>query len=483
MLTLNDVKKRLLINLQDTPEIALRYQNGDPLAVGTLQAMAGMIADQSVDIDLANIEPFTKSNVRTILADATNKGILPLATPCRHNIDVQNKGTDSVSISAGRYIEDAQGRTWRLLQTANAAPGETAVVQVEHSEIRTIQYQAVFTEAFLQVELNIQEDMHLSGILVKDDLGNAYSYKPRWMNTAPGEYAYNLKTDSMRKMIAEFGDSERCGVTVQANTVISFELIETDGKIDTSKLREASLQEVSSARETKVQIKFTSGGLVRAGTDPLSIEQLRLLSSYPVHDESAVFLGEFDYNVRKVFMSRCNYLTVWNEATQDMYYTATLDDMNHLQAAFVAKDPSDTEQLKTDIVKYIGQIDSLYKDRVHIRQVSTRAFKLQVNASLASVHNDEMVKEQIYTLLLERYGKETLASSYFLADGFNVQKISDAFKENIIAFQDNISDFTLVTDDLSANRIKPHQWVYMTRESITINIKRTANVGANLWIS
>lgn len=483
MQTLNEVKKRQLINLQDTPEIALRYQNGDPLVVGVLQAMAGMIADQSVDIDLANIEPFTKSNVRTILADAANKGILPVAVPCRHQLDVENKGTESLNISAGRYIEDGQGRVWRLLQTANALPGETAVVQVEQSQIRTINYQAVFTETFLQVELAIQEDLHLSGLEVKDDAGNTYTYRSRWMNSPAGEYAYNLVTDSMRKVIVQFGDSERCGTTVQANTVISFSMTETDGKIDTSQLREASLQEVASAKETKVRLKFTEGGLVRAGNDPLSIEQLRLLSSYPQHDESAVFLGEFDYNVRKAFMSRCAYLTVWNEATHDKYFSANLDDMNHLQTAFVANDPNEAEQLGKDIVKYIGQIDSLYKDRVHIHPIEVRPFNLQIEASLASVHSVEMVEEQLYTLLLERYGKESLASSYFLADGFNVQKISDAFKKNIVAFQDNISDFKLFTDDLSEDPIKPNQWVYMTRDSIQIKIKRTANSGANLWIS
>jgi hypothetical protein len=35
------------------------------------------------------------------------------------------------------------------------------------------------------------------------------------------------------------------------------------------------------------------------GANPLSIDQMRLLASYPTHDDNAVFLGNFDFLVRK----------------------------------------------------------------------------------------------------------------------------------------------------------------------------------------
>lgn len=483
MQTLNDAKKRLLINLQDSPEIAIRYQNEDPLVTRMIQAQAGMIADQSNDIDIAIIEPFIKSNPRTILADATNKGILPVATPCQHYVEVINKNSESVTISAGRYFEDLQGRTWRFLQTANAAAGERVSVLAEQSEVRTKDYQVVFTETFHQVTLDIQEELKLCGIRITDDRNNAYTYRASWLNSPPGEYAYNLKTDTMRHIIAEFGDDLRCGSTVQANTVISFEIMESDGQIDVSALREASLREIVNNAEAKIQLKFQDNGLVRAGADPLGIDQLSLLSSYPTHDKNATFLSDFDYAVRKTFMARCNYLTVWNEAMQDKYYKATLDDINHLNIAFEPKNAIDKEPLLKEIKAHIGRLDTLYQDRVNEKVVVNRAFQIQITAKLAPVHNVEAVKEEIKTLLLARYGRDTLASSYFLADGFNTQEIADALKKNISAFQDHISDFSIVVEDVIANPIKPHQWTFMTKESIVINVNRTATSGANLWAS
>ena len=481
MQTLNDAKKRLLVNLQDSPEIALRYQNSDPLVTRMIQAQAGMIADQSSDIDIAIIEPFIKSNPRTILADATNKGILPVATPCQHYIEVNNKSLEAVTISAGRYFEDLQGRNWRFLQTANAGLGEKVYVLAEQSEVRTKDYHVVFTEAFHQVTLDIQEELNLCGIRIMDNTGNNYTYRSSWLNSPPGEYAYNLKTDSMRHILVEFGDNLRCGSTVQANTILSFEITESDGQIDTNALREASLREVVNNVETQIQLKFKENGLVRSGADPLSIDQLSLLSSYPTHDKNAVFLSDFDYSVRKAFMSRCSYLTVWNEAMQDKYYTASLDDINHLNVCFEPKNVVDKAQLSQEITDYIGQIDTLYKDHVKQRSLAIREFQIQITAKLAPVHNVEAVKEEIKTLLLARYGRTSLASSYFLADGFNTQEIADALKKNISAFQDHISDFSIGVEDLAANPIKPHQWTYMTSASISINVIRTATSGANLW--
>jgi hypothetical protein len=483
MQTLNDAKKRLLINLQDSPEIALRYQNEDPLVTRMIQAQAGMIADQSSDIDIAIIEPFIKSNPRTVLADATNKGILPVATPCQHYVEVINKNSESITISAGRYFEDLQGRTWRFLQTANVAAGEREAVLAEQSEVRTKDYQAVFTETFHQVTLDIQEELNLCGIRITDDQGNNYTYRPSWLNSPAGEYAYNIKTDTMRHVIVEFGDDLRCGATVQANTIISFEITESDGQIDVNALREASLREIVNNAEAKVQLKFQDNGLVRAGADPLGIDQLSLLSSYPTHDKNATFLSDFDYAVRKAFMSRCKYLTVWNEAMQDKYYTATLDDINHLSVAFVPKSEVDKAQLSNEIKAHIGRLDTLYQDRVNEKEVVSRAFQIEITAKLAPVHNVEAVKEEIKTLLLARYGVDSLASSYFLADGFNTQEIAESLKKNVSAFQDHISDFSIIVEDIAVNPIKPHQWTFITKESIVIHVKRTATTGANLWTS
>lgn len=68
-------------------------------------------------------------------------------------------------------------------------------------------------------------------------------------------------------------------------------------------------------------------------------------------------------------MPRANYLAVWNENEHDCYYGATYQDINHLHIAVIAKNSVEQVILEQEIIQYIGQLDSLYKDRVRVHAV------------------------------------------------------------------------------------------------------------------
>ena len=173
-------------------------------------------------------------------------------------------------------------------------------------------------------------------------------------------------------------------------------------------------------------------------------------------------------------MARCHYIAVWNENEQDRYYGVTYQDINHLHIAVVAKDIAEQASLEQEIIQYIGQIDNLYKDRVRVHAVVEKPFVVTFKGSLAAVHAVDVVKAQIKELFLERYGQTQLSSSRWLVTGFNSQEISTQVRNKITAFQDNISDFSLmVPNELN----KPHEWVYMSANSITIILERSAEMG------
>ncbi|MDA0697463.1 MAG: hypothetical protein O2793_13780 [Proteobacteria bacterium] len=479
MLTQADFEARLVANLGDY-EIIERYNAQDPIVIRFLRSLGAYLALFGQELDIAEIEPFIKTRDRSIIADATNKGILPIGTPAQHILEVINRSANSITLSQGRMIEDnSGGRPWRLLQSVTVNSGETGEVLVEQSEYREIEYTVQNTENFLRVEIELRDDLALAGLTVKDSTDQNYSLKKRWMNVAPLDYAFNLTTDSLRRVFIEFGDDERAGRTAAANQIFTFGILETYGEVDSSRLKDASLIEVLTNDETKVSVRFKQGGSVKQGADPLNISQLRVLSSYPaLYDENAVFLGNFDYSVRQKFMSRCHYIAVWNENEQDRYYGATYQDINHLHIAIVAKNALEQSNIEQEIIQYIGLLDSLYKDRVRVHQVIEKPFDLTLNGRLAAVHDLDGVKAQIKGLLVDRYGRTQLSASRWLVNGFNTQEISTQLRKNITAFQDNISDFSL-TVPISLN--KPHEWVYIDGDSITLNLVRTAETGA-AWI-
>ncbi|OVM44028.1 hypothetical protein B4S43_02895, partial [Acinetobacter baumannii] len=144
----------------------------------------------------------------------------------------------------------------------------------------------------------------------------------------------------------------------------------------------------------------------------------------------------------------------------------------------VAKNPAEQATLEQDICRYIGYCDNLYEGKVNVHKVVEKPIEVKIKGSLASVHNTDMVKTQINELLVERYGRESLSSSRWLVNGFNTQEMGKLINDNIVAFQDRMSDFTIM---LSNELNKPNEWVYVTKDSITVELERTADISGATW--
>lgn len=482
MPSLTKIKQVTEIALQQYPVMSARYRAGDPTVTAQISAIQHMLAEIGRDIDVSEIEPFVKSRESTILADASNKGILPWGTPCQHRMTINNRGTERETLSSGRIIEDGQGRPWRLLQNAEIVAGGVVQVLAEQSQVRRVERTIIETISFNQFTLDIDDDMSLVTLAVTDQDMNQYAFVTRWMNTTAGERAITLKTNSLREITLEFGDSSRFGRTLEANTSLSIDMIETYGEIDVTALKEAMLQEVNTSSEAKLNIRFSDDGMVRMGANPLTINQMRLLASYPSHDEDAVFLGNFEFSVRKKFMARCHYLNVWNENVHEQYFGANVMNINHLFVSVVPKHASEYDLICNEIGQFIGRVDNLYAgDKTVFIAAEERPFNIYINATLSAVHDVETVKEQIKTLLISNYGKEQFVTSQNLSNGFNLQEISKLISGQILAFQDRQSDFNISIEDTEEVVIKPNQWLYLTAESIHLNMKRSSGGSGGLW--
>lgn len=484
---INQLRKKILSSidshLNDYPEVAERWRAGDPTVRAMMTSVVETVLWLSRDNQVNITEPFIKSKQSTIIADAINKGILPVATPCQHLLTIENKGKKQVSLSQGRLIEDGSGREWRIMASINVNPDETKTVLAEQSTVRIVENTIPVSEPFYRLDVTASDDSYLSGLSVANTtLGMTYQYTPKFMNAGIGQPAYTLQSNNLRDITIVFGDSQRAGATVQAGDTIEVAITESYGYIDQTTLSSAALSEIYTADESKLTLYFRAGDLVRSGSDPLTVAQLRLLSSYPsMYDQDAVFMGNFDFLVRKHFIQRFDYMAVWNETINEKHYGPSLDAINHLFLTVVAKNKGEQNLLVDDINKLIARADTLLAGRVYLRPVSERPFKITITGLLASVHDMDSVKTQIKELLLENFGKGALSSSYHNPDGFNKQEIAIKIRSDIAAFQDRISDFSITTEDTIKNPIKPHEWAYVTESSITINMTRTADTGTAIW--
>ena len=160
-----------------------------------------------------------------------------------------------------------------------------------------------------------------------------------------------------------------------------------------------------------------------------------------------------------------------------------MDSINRLNLADEAKsnNASEKAQLITDIQQLVARADSLLEGRVRVRVVVERPYRITITGRLAAVHDIDSVRTQIKELLLASYGKGSLAAIHHNADGFNQLEIATRLRTDISAFQDRISDFTVSSEDVAANPVKPHEWAFLNNDSITINLTRTADSGNATW--
>lgn len=481
----NSILESIGSHINDYPEVAEKWRAGDP----TVRAMLTSIVEAAVflkrDNDVNAVEPFIKSKNRTIIADAINKGILPVATPCQHKITVENAADKTLTLSQGRLIEDGTGRQWRLLAAVTVGAGEVKTVLAEQSTINYARVTIPVSEPFYTMTLKTTDDAYFSAIGVTNvTSGEVYRHTPKFMNAGINQPAYTLQSDNLNNINVIFGATDRAGKTVQAGEVYEVSITQSYGAVDPSSLREASLSEIAASDESALNLYFKAGDMMRAGADPLTINQLRLLASFPsMYDRNAVFMGNFTFLIMQHFMSRLNYMAIWNETAHERYYGASLDNINHLNLAIVPKLNTESErvQLITDIQQLIARADSLLDGRVRVMSAKERPYKITITGRLAAVHDIDSVRVEIRELLLVDYGKGSLAANHHNADGFNLQELSTRLRASIPAFQDRISDFTVSGEDVEKNPVKPHEWAFLSDSSITINLTRTADSGNAIW--
>lgn len=478
-----DLMADVELQLQEFPELALDYDAGDPRLRVQIAAISIFLEKMRAGLAVSELEPFIKTRTRTILADASAKGILPLARAPRYYLQVVNSGGTTVTLGAGRTVSDGQGRIWRLLASVQVAGGATVDALFEQSEVRDIEYTVSLSEPLHTVMIALQPGQSLADIPLVSRDGVAWRYSPKWMNVMAGDRAFNLIVDDLRRMMIQFGMEGRAGVQPAAGDTFMIQLTETFGQVDTSLLAEAALTELAAPSEADLYIRFAGGYAVTSGANPPDLTLLRQLATYPaLYDESAVYLGNFDMLVRRFFGMRCEFISVWNEAIHEQHFGADIHNINRIFVSVVATDPASQAQIEADISLKIVAADDLYLGRVVLVPVREASYPLRITGKIAPVHSADVVADQIRQALLAEYGKGSVATSRPLLNGINLQQAASVIRQQVTAFQDRISDFAVTSMPMIPPT--PATWSYLTPDSIVIELQRTADEASstgNAW--
>lgn len=459
------------------PAAASAFRAGDPRLLAQMDAVATMMAMLSMQIDVAEVEPFVKARTGTVLADAALKGVLPLARPAKVQVDVDNPGVAPVTLTVGRGLLDGKGRRYTVDASATVPAGGTATITAQQLTTRQVAHVVAGSAPFYEVTVpESPEGSFLAGLDVEDGVG-AFTYSPDFCNVAAGDRVFNVETDEYRRLRIRFGASDAGGAVIGHQPAngdgLTITLRECAGVIELEAGAGFALEYVGNAAEA--ELKLTLDSVLSTGAKPPDVDVLRMLARYPaLHDSNAVFLSNFDFLLRRK-LPDVEFLSVWNEQVEEAARGANVANINKLFVSFVI--PSQTSATsQAQIRAAIARADDSYK----VAFVTPRVIEVPVTvaAQVSVVHDTDDVEAQIRTVLLTEYGQGSIAASRGMSNTFRLQQLNQLLQDNVPALQDQISDFSVVIGATPAPL--PEDYRYFSTASITVTVTR-AQEATGLW--
>jgi hypothetical protein len=236
--------------------------------------------------------------------------------------------------------------------------------------------------------------------------------------------------------------------------------------------------------------------LLAAGQNPPTMQTLRELARYPsVYNHNAVFLGEFDFLVRRHFPS-LRFLSVWNEQVEESVRGMHLDNINALFVACLSESGAETvlEETATtgpvapiefteltatmqQIKAKIEAADDSY--RVRFYSAIKREIPVQVTATVASSYDESVVASQIRAAILERFG-ETAPQSRRGHSTPLYQQIYQLIRDKVPALSVGRADLRVAIDESALADPRPELWRYVSEASLQVGVT-AGNVVTPYW--
>jgi hypothetical protein len=472
--TAREIEAAALASLAAFPTVARLVAAGDPRVLAQIRAQAAMLAMLAEQVENARFEPFVKSRDSTVLADATLKGILPLARSCRVSLTVKNNDAAPFTVTANRRLLDPKGRIFMVDSDVIIAPGQTATVAATQRTTRSIAHTVTAPAPFYRMEVSTGEgDTYITGLQVFKG-SDEFTYVPDWFNVEPSDLIYQVETDERRRLLVCMGATDVVGYGVLAGDEFEMRVTECEGKIEDLQTGAAfGLEYVLTVADGKQEL--TLDAVTDTGAAPPTISDLRVMARYPsIYDHNAVYLGEFDMMLRR-YITGIRFLSVWNEQIEESFRGPDEDNINTLFVSGVVDGMSDPV-FQARARELIARADDSYG--VVFVPAVVKAIPVTITGQIAVVHDKATVEAQIRGVILANYASGSPLVSSGMSNPLRVQAIAKLLKENVPAFQDAVSDFSVsVTLGGTPN---PEDFVQITNASLTVTLVN-ANHNGGLW--
>lgn len=472
--TKDQFQQAALNALSNYPLVAQYVRAGDPRVLAQIGAQAAMLAMLSEQVDVAQFEPFLKSRDATVLADASLKGVLPLARACRVSLTLTNSDTADFLIDAGRRFLDAKGRIFEADTWAVVKAGQTAVIACTQRTRRVISHTTGNVAPFYRIEVDQTDDAVFLNTLAVFKGSDEFVYAPDWFNVLPNALAYQIETDERRKLWVCLGSKDVVGYGAQQGDVLTLKITECEGRInDLTTGSEFNFEYIYTPQEGRIKTQLTT--MLDEGAAPLTMAELRVIGRYPaIYDHNAVYLGEFDFLLRR-YIGSIRFLSVWNEQIEEAVRGPKVSSINKLFVSGLVEGMGNAG-FEVRVRDLIARADDSYV--VVFVPTVMAPVAVTVTGQVAVVHDPAAVESQIRAAILGKYGDGQQDVAKGLSNPIRYQAIYRLLRESVAALQDNQSDFSVAVTLPPAPL--PEEFMHISAASLTVVIERTA-AGSGTW--
>lgn len=471
------MQKAIEVSVAKYPSMAALIKAGDVRVMQQMEAMATMLEMYSAQVEVAQSEPFEKTRDSTVLADAAMRGIVPKSIPSTISITANNKSNEDIRISSGRLIIDTKGRTLTVDSPITVPAGGQAKLLATQVYSKEVIHTVAGSRPFYEIPVTMaDDDSSLCGIQVKDSNG-PYQLRDQYVNTAAGERIYHIEADERQRVFIRMGQEGVVGTQPIDGTEITVTSYYSMGDVrfDAGSLLVFELMQ--NPAESMMEMRLSE--LVSKGQNPPSIIELRELAKYPsVYNSNAVFLGEFDFLIRRNFPN-LKFLSVWNEGMEESVRGMSLDNINALFVACLFEDEvvipgpdmdamevrdltGDQQQVKDKILA----ADDSYKVRFYAPIRSP--ISVSIKATIATSYDEQQTRELINDVILREFGESARQSRHGRANPL-YQQIYYLLRKEIPALQVTGTDLE-VDIERGGDDKRPELWRYVSPETLTIGV-------------
>lgn len=496
MLTKSDFQKAISDSIAAYPAVAPLYQAGDPRILQHLDAMATMLAMLSAQVETAMSEPFEKSRDATVLADAAMRGIVRKGSAARVRIRASNKGASAFTVDSGRKLLDSSGLTYRVETSVSVPAGGEATFEAVQMRGVITRHVVATSEPFYAIPIPAaDDDSRLCAISVSDGDGE-FVYRDRYVNTAPGDRVFHVEADDRQRVYVRLGFEGVVGVQPQQGAEIVVTVFYTAGEISPAYGSPFAFEYLASPAESVVDLSMDA--LLIPGQNPMSMSVLRDLSRYPsVYDSNAVFLGEFDFLVRRNFPT-LKFLSVWNESAEERARGPSVENINTLFVACLSAEGGEADLTEDDPNSPVAPV-TIADDQLTGTQRAIKAailgaddsyrvrfvtpvrsmIRIAINARVSTSYIASDVRQKIADALLAEFGPGSAVARRGRQRP-QYQRVYALLRQKVQALSDGEADLTVNIFEPTALLVRPEMWRYLDASTLSINVE-TANIVTPSW--